>query len=311
MIPSPVLGSLAELGKRETRPVWLAIGMFDAVHLGHRAVLNLAVEEAEREHDLVAALTFPEHPAKFLRPGKEPPLIMDPRAKSAALLSCGVDCVVMKPFDESLSEVSSREFPGYLKDRIPNLRGVCVGENFQFGKDRLGDASFLRENGARAGLEVCIAGGVLEGDHPISSSRIRESLAMGEIESANRMLGFPYRLEGQVVGFPTLNLPWFPEARPAYGVYLVEVSFPEKKDSVHGVANYGLRPTVEQAEAVEPLFEVHLLGEGDHSVYHPGDSISINLLKFIRAEKKFDSLEALKSQITRDKAEAEKLLTRL
>ncbi len=320
MIPSPVLGSLAELGKRETRPVWLAIGMFDGVHLGHRAVLNLAVEEAGRENDLVAALTFPEHPAKFLRPGKEPPLIMDPRAKSAALLSCGVDCVVMKPFDESLSEVSSRDFPDYLKDRIPNLRGVCVGENFQFGKDRLGDASFLRENGARAGLEVCIAGGVLEGDRPISSSRIRESLALGEIELANRMFGFPYRVEGQVVqgnklgrsiGFPTLNLPWLPEARSAYGVYLVEVSFPEKKESVHGVANYGLRPTVEQAEAVEPLFEVHLMGEGDHSVHQPGDSISINLLKFIRAEKKFDSLEALKSQITRDKAEAEELSTRL
>jgi len=317
---SPVLGSLAELGKREARPTWLAVGMFDGVHLGHRAVLTLASEAASKESDQVAALTFPEHPAKFLRPGKEPPLLMNPQAKSEALLACGVNWVVMKIFDESLSGISSQEFPGYLKEQVPNLRGVCVGENFQFGKDRLGDADFLRENGALVGLKVCIADGVLEGDCPISSSRIRESLAKGEIESANRMFGFPYRVEGQVIqgnklgrsiGFPTLNLPWVPEARPAYGVYLVEVSFSEKKESVHGVANYGLRPTVEHGEPVEPLFEVHLLGDGDHSVHQPGDSISINLLKFIRSEKKFASLEALQSQIARDKAEAEELSTRL
>ena len=170
---SSVLVSLAELGKRETRPVWLAIGMFDGVHLGHRAVLNLAVEEAGKENDLVSALTFPEHPDKFLRPGYEPDLILDPRAKSSEVLYCGVDYVFMKPFDESLSEVSFREFPGYLKEQIPNLRGVCVGENFQFVKGRNGNADFLKENGALFGLKVCIAEGVFEGDRPISSSRIR------------------------------------------------------------------------------------------------------------------------------------------
>ena len=314
-----VFASLAEFGKREPKPAWLAIGMFDGVHLGHRAVLTLASEAAAKEKDLVAALTFPEHPAKFLRPGKEPPLLMDARSKSEALLSCGVDRVVMKPFDESLSEVSSGEFLPYLKEKIPSLCGICVGENFQFGKDRIGNAEFLSKNGALAGLEVCIARGVLEDERPISSSRIRESLAKGEIELTNRMLGFPYRIGGQVapgnklgrtIGFPTLNLPWFPEARPAYGVYLVEVSFPEKKESVHGVANYGLRPTVEEEE-VEPLFEVHLLGEEDYSVHQPGDLISVNLHSFIRPEKKFDSIEGLQSQIFCDKAEAEKLSTRL
>ncbi len=315
-----VLASLAELGKRESRPTWLAIGMFDGVHLGHRAVLELTAKEARAANDLVAALTFPEHPAKFLRPGKEPPLIMDARAKSEALLACGVDCVVMKPFDQSLSGISSQEFPGYLKEQIPSLRGICVGENFHFGKDRQGNANFLKENGASIGLKVCVAEGVLEGDRPISSSRIRESLAKGEIESANQMLGFPYRVDGQIVpgnqlgrtiGFPTLNLSWVPEARPAYGVYLVEVSFPDKEGAVHGVANYGLRPTVEQEEVREPLFDVHLLGDGEYSDHQSGDSISLSLLRFIRPEKKFDSLDALKSQIARDKAEAEKLVGEL
>ena len=319
MSASTVLSSLAKLGQRESRPVWLAIGMFDGVHLGHRAVLNLATEKAGKEKDVVAALTFPEHPAKSLRPGKEPPLIMDPPSKSEALLGCGVDYIVMKPFDESLSEVSSEGFLAYLKGKIPSLRGICVGENFHFGKGRMGNAEFLRENGALSGIEVCIAKGVTEAELPISSSRIRESLAKGEIESANLMFGFPYRVNAQVVpgnklgrtiGFPTLNLPWFPEARPAYGVYLVEVSFRENEDNLHGVANYGLRPTV-QKEEVEPLFEVHLLGEGDYSVHQPGDSISFSLLRFIRPEKKFDSLDSLKSQIARDKAEAEKLVGEL
>jgi riboflavin kinase/FMN adenylyltransferase len=317
---SGVVSSLAELGKREARPTWLAIGMFDGVHLGHRAVLELAVKEAKQGDDLVAALTFPEHPAKFLRPGEEPPLIMDARAKSEALLACGIDCVVMKPFDDSLAGIASGDFLGYLNEQIPSLRGICVGENFQFGKDRQGNANFLKENGASIGLKVCIAEGVLDGDWPISSSRIRESLAKGEIESANQMLGFPYRVDGQVVpgnqlgrtiGFPTLNLPWVPEARPAYGVYLVEVFFPGKAEPVHGVANYGLRPTVEQEEVREPLFDVHLLGHGDYSVHQSGDSISLSLLRFIRPEKKFDSLDALKMQIARDKAEAEKLVGEL
>jgi riboflavin kinase / FMN adenylyltransferase len=314
-----VLASLAELGKRESKPTWLAIGMFDGVHLGHRAVLELATEEASSANDLVAALTFPEHPAKSLRPGKEPPLLMDAGTKSEALLAYGVDCVVMKPFDESLSTISSQDFLGYLKEQIPCLCGICVGENFHFGKDRLGNADFLRENGALVGLKVCIAEGVLEGDRPISSSRIRESLVKGDVEAVNLMLGSPYRNEGQIVqgnklgrtiGFPTLNLPWIPEARPAYGVYLVEATFSGKEESVHGVANYGLRPTVEEEE-VEPLFEVHLLGDGDYSAHQPGDSISFSLLRFIRPEKKFDSIDSLKLQIARDKGEAEKLVGEL
>ena len=293
--------------------------MFDGVHLGHRAVLKLAAEESSSANDLVAALTFPEHPAEFLRPGKEPPLIMDARAKSEALLACGVDCVVMKSFDDSLAGIASGDFLCYLKEQLPSLRGICVGENFHFGKDRQGNANFLKENGGRFGLKVCVAKGVLEDDRPISSSRIRESLAKGEIESANQMLGFPYRVDGQVVsgnrlgrtiGFPTLNLPWFPEAHPAYGVYLVEASFPDKEESVHGVANYGLRPTVEKDPA-QPLFEVHLLGTGEYSAHQPGDSISLSLLRFIRPEKKFDSLDSLKTQIARDKAEAEKLVGEL
>ena len=317
---SLVVRSLAELGERESKPVCLAIGMFDGVHLGHRTVLELAIDEARSANGLAVALTFPEHPAKFLRPGQEPPLLMDPESKAKLLLDYGVDCVVLRTFDESFAEVSSEEFLAYLKENVSSLHGVCVGENFHFGKDRMGDADYLMNNGDRYGLKVCVASGVLDSDVPISSSRIRESLSSGHIKEVNRMLGYAYNVFGNIskgkglgreIGFPTLNLPWIPEARPAYGVYLVEVFFPSKNESAYGVANYGLRPTVEQGEAVEPLFEVHLLGDGDYSVHQPGDSISLSLLKFIRPEKKFDSIDFLKSQIARDKSEAGKLVGEL
>ena len=112
---SLVVRSLAELGERESKPVCLAIGMFDGVHLGHRTVLELAIDEARSANGLAVALTFPEHPAKFLRPGQEPPLLMDPESKAKLLLDYGVDCVVLRTFDESFAEVSSEEFLAYLK----------------------------------------------------------------------------------------------------------------------------------------------------------------------------------------------------
>ncbi len=314
-----VVGSLVELGERESKPICLAIGMFDGVHRGHRTVLELAVGEARSANGLAAALTFQEHPAKFLRPGKEPPLLMNAEAKAKLLLDYGADCVVLRTFDESFSDVPSEDFLAYLKENLSSLHCVCVGENFHFGKDRIGDADYLRKNGDRYGLKVCIADGILDGDEPISSSRIREALSSGQIKKVNRMLGYSYSVFGEMakgrglgseIGFPTLNLPWVPEARPAYGVYLVEVAFPSKNESAYGVANYGLRPTVEKVK-IQPLFEVHLLGEGDYLCHQPGDPISVNLLEFLRPECKFDSLDSLKTQIAADKIEAEKLVLTL
>lgn len=317
-LPS-VVGSLAELGERESKPICLAIGMFDGVHRGHRTVLELAVDEARSANGLAVALTFPEHPAKFLRPGKEPPLLMNAEAKAKLLLDCGADCVVLRTFDESFADVPSEDFLAYLKENLSSLHCVCVGENFHFGKDRIGDADYLRKNGDRYGLKVCIADGILDGDEPISSSRIREALSSGRIKKVNRMLGYSYSVFGEMakgrglgseIGFPTLNLPWVPEARPAYGVYLVEVTCPNPSGPKYAVANYGVRPTVEGVD-VQPLLEVHLLGEEDFSSYKPGDELSVELHRFLRPERKFDSLDSLKTQIAADKIEAEKLVLTL
>jgi riboflavin kinase/FMN adenylyltransferase len=317
--PPSVVGSLAELGGRATKPISLAIGMFDGVHRGHRAVLELAVNEARSANGLAAVLTFPEHPSKFLRPGKEPPLLMDAETKTKSLLDAGADSVVLRTFDESFADVPYEDFIAYLKDNVSSLHCVCVGENFNFGKDRMGEADYLRKNGERYGLKIYVADGILDGEEPISSSRIREALATGEIEEVNHMLGYSYRTYGTVVegrglgsemGFPTLNIPFAPEARPAHGVYLVKVTCPKPSGPKHAVANYGVRPTIEEAD-VRPLLEVHLLGEEDFSCYKPGDELSVELLRFLRPECKFDSLDSLKTQIAADKIEAEKLVLTL
>ncbi|MBU61243.1 MAG: riboflavin biosynthesis protein RibF [Opitutae bacterium] len=314
-----VVGSLAELGERESKPICLAIGMFDGVHRGHRAVLELAVNEARSLNGLAAVLTFPEHPAKFLRPGKEPPLLMDAETKTKSLLDAGADSVVLRTFDESFADVPYEDFIAYMKDNVTSLHCVCVGENFNFGKDRMGEADYLRKNGEHYGLKVYVADGILDGEEPISSSRIRKALAAGEIEEVNHMLGYSYHTCGTVVegrglgsgmGFPTLNIPFAPEARPAYGVYLVKVICPNLSEPKHAVANYGVRPTIEGVD-VQPLLEVHLLGEDDFSSYKPGDELFVKMLRFLRLECKFDSLDSLKTQIAADKIEAEKLVLML
>ena len=320
MSSSRILDSLAELGEREGRPIWLSIGMFDGVHVGHQSVLNLARGESSDVKDSISAvLTFPEHPSGYLRPADQPMLIMDSERKAAHLLELGQDWIVMQPFDDSLAKVSAEDFPARLRELIPSLVGICVGENFRFGQARRGDSRSLNDRATSLGLQVKIAAASVYDGSPVSSSRIRDSLSEGRIEAVNSMLGRSYRISGRVVegrklggeiGFPTLNLPWSPQARPAYGVYLVQVALLEKRELFYGVSNYGLRPTVIKSPS-EPLLEVHLLGEGDLSSISPGVSVSVDLLKFIRPERKFESVDSLKTQIAADKIEAEKLLAKL
>ena len=150
----------------------------------------------------------------------------------------------------------------------------------------------------------------------MSSSRIRAALDTGEIETVGTMLGRPYQAIGTItgghglgteIGFPTLNMRWTPEARPAHGVYLAGVNFGDSPVAMPAVANYGVRPTVE--EGAEPLLEAHLLGDGEEGAdlaeLGPGQAVSVDLLHFLRAERKFDSLEELKVQIAADKESAE------
>lgn len=309
-----IFSTIKEFGDSQKQtPVILSIGMFDGVHLGHQVVLQETIEEAAKKNASPVAFTFPEHPGSFLRPGKEPPLLMDAESKAVTLLRRGMKAVIIRSFDAKLSNIEAKDFIPFLLEGIPSLAGICVGQNFRFGKKRVGDSQFLLDEGKRRGIAVHIIHSKILGEQPVSSSRIRLALMNGNIEDVNQMLGYPYEISGMVkpgkalgrsIGFPTLNVDWNPEAKPAYGVYAGSVKSEDQE--VFAVANYGLRPTME-SKALTPKLEVHALDQLDPGRWMSGIEISMKLLKFIRPEKKFESVEQLTEQIAKDKLVAEEV----
>ena len=288
-----------------TSELHLAIGMFDGVHRGHQSVIESAVFSAQRSKGISGVLTFDPHPSRLFRPENATCLIMPIDSKLKILNSLGVNIVICKQFDRAFASISAEDFLPYLKEVLPTLKSVYVGENFQFGKMRAGSVTTLIESGNQLGISVFCAERIQHDGEPISSTRIRKELEAGRINMANDLLGYSYRSDGRVVsgkklgreiGFPTLNIPWSPECRPKYGVYHVCFS-PSKQESWEfGVANYGIRPTVE-LEGQIPLLEVHALSKTNMGL---GDAIKVEWLHFIRSEQKFESIELLKEQITKD-----------
>lgn len=286
------------------RPLHLAIGMFDGVHLGHRAVIEAAVQSAHRGGGLAAVLTFWPHPSALFRPENPTPLILDTATKTQLLLRLGVDTVITQPFTRELAAIAAEEFLPWLKQRLPQLVAVYAGENFRFGHGRRGDVALLVGEARKLGLGMFSAPRISFDGEPISSTRIRSQLAAGELESANALLGYTYFADGVVtpgkrlgrtIGFPTLNLAWSSGLQPRFGVYAVRVSGAKSPASLPAVANYGLRPTVEQTNA--PRLETHVLGA---CPFGEGDQITVEWLHFLRPEMKFSGVEELRAQIARD-----------
>jgi len=289
-------------------PLHLAIGMFDGVHLGHRAVIDMAVQSARREGGIAAVLTFWPHPSALFRPENPTRLIIDGETKVRLLALAGVDAVIMQHFTKELASVAAEDFLPYLKRFLPILKTVYVGENWRFGRGRRGDIHTLLAEAQKNGLVVMSLARINENGQPISSTRIRSCLEKGAIDEANQLLGYTYFAEGTVqpgkhlgrkLGFPTLNLAWEPELRPRLGVYAVQVSGEKAGGVFNAVANYGLRPTVEQS--TQPRLEIHLLGD---CPFGEGDEIKVNWLSFLRPEKKFAGVEQLKLQIAADRSGA-------
>ena len=312
-----VFDSIAHFGSEWKEDVCLALGMFDGVHRGHRAVLDLARLHAEKFSGSTAALTFPKHPATLLRPGKEPPLLMSSKEKARQLLVSGVSAVIMQPFDEELSEIPADQFVPYLIGLVPFLRSLCVGKNFRFGKGRMGDFQALTEFGSRAGIGVAVAQSLILEDLPVSSSRIRKALEAGEMHRVTEMLGRKYLVSGSVsagkalgrtIGYPTLNLRWCPEAKPAFGVYAGWAEEKTTGQRIPALANYGLRPTVEEVTE-HPLLEVHCLETPDVLIWKEGASLTMELAVKLRPEKKFPGVEQLTVQMERDCGQARKLFS--
>jgi riboflavin kinase / FMN adenylyltransferase len=289
----------------------VALGNFDGVHLGHRAVVRRAVEEGRRRGAKVVAATFDPHPRVVLAPGSEPRLLTTLEMRREELLGYGVDEVWAIRFDEALSRKSPEEFVRDVLVGEIGAAAVVVGENFRFGHRAAGDFRELERlmrgfGGEAYAVPVRSEGG----EAPISSTRIRRLVGEGEVAEAARLLGRPYVLRGDVVvgdkrgrtiGFPTANVVADPAlVVPARGVYagFVRVG----KDTYAACTNIGVAPTFERRES---RVEAYLLGfEGD--LY--GREVDVSFLQRIREEKRFSGVEELKTQISRD-VEAAKRIT--
>ncbi len=301
-----LLHSIDELASL-SGPVFLAIGVFDGVHLGHRAVVGRALADAQKAGGCAVAVTFHPHPMRVLRPGNAPRLLTATQHKTALLRECGIDALLVIDFTPEFAAMAPEEFITALHGACGELREICVGHEWSFGKGRAGNLALLDRLGERLGFEeVGVPAVGVEGEI-VSSTLIRAAVEQGDLARAGRLLGREFAILGTVVageqvgrgiGFPTANLSAHNEQFPPNGVYAVEARLEGRARP--GVVNIGTRPTVHPG-SVERVLELHLLDfTGD--VY--GEEIEVAFRKFLRAEQKFAGLEELRAQIGRDVAEA-------
>ena len=290
-----------------------AIGNFDGVHLGHQALLRETVRIAEREGAQPGVIVFEPHPRRFFQPDAPPFLLSSPQARDDLLKAHGAEQILKVVFNEMLANTLPSVFIyDMLIDRM-GVSGIVAGADFRFGAKRKGDAALLQEIGKSSEFFVEIVDllkDVPQGEK-FGSTAVREAVSEGDMRAAAAMLGRPWAVRGAVVegqklgrtlGFPTANMLLGDYVEPRRGVYAVKVSH----DGVtyDGVANYGRRPTV---GSDAPLLEAHLFGfAGD--LY--GSTIEVAFIDFIRDEKKFDGLDALKAQIEKDITSSKEILAR-
>lgn len=290
-------------------PTAVTVGVFDGVHIGHRRVLSDLVESARMEGLLPAVLTFDPHPLQFLAPERAPLMLtsVDQRMEQFRILGLEVGGVLHFP---DIRELPATEFAADVLAGALRARRVVVGADFRFGRDRSGDAALLEEVGKESGFEVGVVDMFGHLDGVVSSTRIRALLNQGEVEAAAALLARPYELTGKVIegdgrgrtiGVPTANIDVGPATLiPANGVYATRVATGNAQH--RGVVNVGTRPTF---AGHERRVEAHLL-DFDGDLY--GQHLAISFTGRIRAEQKFESIEALKAQIDDDIARARAIL---
>jgi riboflavin kinase/FMN adenylyltransferase len=301
----------SELSSYSVKPRVVTIGNFDGVHLGHRAVLNAAKQEANRRSLELAVLTFEPHPAEILMPDAPKLRLVEAERKAALFAECGVDLVLFQKFDKTFAGFSPKRFAEEVLAEALFARLVFVGENFRFGRGREAGVAELTSLGRELGFEVTGESLIQSGELEVSSSRIRKALFEGDVEAAARMLGRPHEIPGVVkldramgskMGFPTINLEGIRVVIPKPGIYAAVC---ETQGKNHPAAAYiGDRPTMGAGFAVE----AHLLDfEGD--LY--GERVFLRFIKRIRDDVKFNSKEALTRQIEADIACVRKVLENL
>jgi riboflavin kinase/FMN adenylyltransferase len=285
------------------RPTAVAIGNFDGLHRGHQAVITAMTRAADAYELMPTVLTFEPHPRRFFKPDVPDFRLERVRAKFARIAQEGVECAVVPRFNAAFASMPADVFMEEVLAHRLNAKAIAVGENFVFGHKRAGDIDLLKRWGSYHDIEIIAVPPVMVGDNVCSSSAVRTAIAVGDMPQAARLLGRAYMLSGRVVhgeargrtmGFPTANLALPPGLLlPAYGVYAVYVGVGSANYS--GVANFGVRPTIENDG--RPTLEVHLF-DMHEDLY--GQPMRVFMVKQLRAEMKFESKEALIMQIAQD-----------
>jgi riboflavin kinase/FMN adenylyltransferase len=291
----------------------VTIGTFDGVHRGHQRLLAHAVRRGEELGLPVAGVTFEPVPAAVLRPEAFPGRIATREEKLGLLAAARLDEIVVIPFTSQLSRWTPEVFMRWLQ-RQTGLRELWVGEGFALGKDRTGTVARLTEIGSDLGFRVVAVPRLTNGEEIVSSSRVRATVLDGDVATARRLLGRPFRVSGEVVhgrhlgreiGFPTANVAPPPELVPlADGIYAAWAWLPGDNAPRPAVAYIGSRPTLDDGER---MVETHLL-DFDGDLY--GQPIATGFLERLRPDARFPSLDALVAQMEIDKAQARVVLAR-
>jgi riboflavin kinase/FMN adenylyltransferase len=289
----------------------VAIGNFDGVHRGHRAVIGAALKRARALGRKAAALTFTPHPRLFLRPQETLFQLSSEHDKLRLLAATGLDGAIVMTFDAALAATPAEDFVSKILAQALGIGGAAIGFDFHFGKDRGGSPAFLAAQGEQLGFAVDVVPPLEDEGTPVSSGSVRGALASGRVVEAAELLGAPWFVSGEVshgdkrgreLGFPTANLKLDPACGLKHGIYAVRADIAGKRHD--GVASFGRRPMFDDGA---PLLEVFLF-DFDGDLY--GRTIDVAFIGWIRHEQKFESIEALKQHMASDAAQARDALKR-
>jgi riboflavin kinase / FMN adenylyltransferase len=289
----------------------VAIGNFDGVHRGHRAVIGAALSRAATLGRRAAALTFAPHPRLFLRPQDPMFALSSARNKLRLLAATGLDGAIVMTFDAGLAATSAADFIERILVGRFGIGGAAIGFDFHFGQNRKGSPAYLAEQGARLGFAVDIVPPLEDEGRPVSSGAVRKALSEGKVVEAAELLGAPWFVSGEVIhgakrgrdlGFPTANIRLDPSCGLKHGIYAVRVGIgPTRHD---GVASFGVRPMFDDGA---PVLEVFLF-DFDGDLY--GQTLDVAFLGWVRHEQKFSTIDALKRHMLADVTQARDSLKR-
>jgi riboflavin kinase/FMN adenylyltransferase len=296
------------------KPTIVTIGTFDGVHLGHKKILEQIISSAHSQNCESLVLTFFPHPRTILQADSEMKQLNTLAEKTNLLSALGIDNLVIHPFDAAFSRLTAEEFVKQVLVDTFKIKKIIIGHDHRFGRNRTANIDDLIEFGNKFGFEVEEISAKQINEVSISSTKIRNALTEGNIELANNYLGYYYSLTGIVskgkqlgrtIGFPTANIKIVEEYKliPQNGVYIVQSNL----DGImyHGMMNIGTRPTV---DGTTQTIEIHFF-DFNRDIYN--QMITISLLHRMRSEQKFESVDALKKQLDKDKITALAIIKKL